>query len=154
LRAAVALQRLLALGHECPVFFRPFGIVGTLSDPALNFRLFLIRWAMKVLRKAGRIANVLPADWAEADDPHRSPLEASCQREPTAGRPTGLAPSYLDFASAAEIVRRYDPDFAEFRRRLNEAGKPKVTRVAIAHKLLTRLSAKARDVREKLAQTA
>jgi transposase len=55
----------------------------------------------------------------------------------------------------AEIVRRYDPDFAEFHHRLNAAGKPKkVTRVAIAHKLLTRLNAKARDVRQKLAQTA
>jgi len=49
----------------------------------------------------------------------------------------------------AEIVRRYDPDFAAFHARLNAAGKPKkVIRVALAHKLLTRLNAKARDVRE------
>jgi transposase len=55
----------------------------------------------------------------------------------------------------AELVRRYDPDFSEFHHRLNAAGKPKkVIRVALAHKLLTRLNAKARDVREKLAQTA
>jgi transposase len=48
----------------------------------------------------------------------------------------------------AEIVRRYDPDFADFHKRLNAAGKPKkVVRVALAHKLLTRLNAKARDVR-------
>ena len=48
----------------------------------------------------------------------------------------------------AELVRRHDPDFAAFHRRLNEAGKPKkVIRIALAHKLLTRLNAKARDVR-------
>ncbi len=48
----------------------------------------------------------------------------------------------------AEIVRRYDPDFAAFHARLTNAGKPKkVIRIALAHKLLTRLNAKARDVR-------
>ena len=55
----------------------------------------------------------------------------------------------------AEIVRRFDPDLAAFHARLNAAGKPKkVTRVALAHKLLVRLNAKARDVRAELAQTA
>lgn len=55
----------------------------------------------------------------------------------------------------AEVVRRYHPDFAAFHRRLNDAGKPKtVIRAALAHKLLTRLNAKARDVRRNLAQTA
>jgi len=50
----------------------------------------------------------------------------------------------------ADVVRRYDPDFADFHRRLQ--GKPKkVIRVAIAHKLLVRLNAKARDVRKQLA---
>jgi transposase len=50
--------------------------------------------------------------------------------------------------TVAEIVRRYDPDFAQFHKRLTLAGKPKkVIRVALAHKLLTRLNAKARDVR-------
>jgi transposase len=48
----------------------------------------------------------------------------------------------------AGIVRRYDPDFAAFDKRLREAGKPKkVIRVALAHKLLVRLNAKAREVR-------
>ena len=52
----------------------------------------------------------------------------------------------------AEIVRRFDQDFADFHARLNAAGKPKkVVRVALAHKLLTRLNAKARDVRNALA---
>lgn len=51
----------------------------------------------------------------------------------------------------AEIVRRHDPDFAEFYRRLNAAGKPKkVVRVALARKLLVRLNAKARDARYQL----
>jgi transposase len=52
----------------------------------------------------------------------------------------------------AEIVRRFDKDFADFHKRLTAAGKPKkVVRTALAHKLLTRLNAKARDVRNALA---
>ena len=48
----------------------------------------------------------------------------------------------------AEVVRRHEPDFAAFHYRLSKAGKPKkVIRAALAHKLLTRLNAKARDVR-------
>jgi len=55
----------------------------------------------------------------------------------------------------AEIVRRYDPDFADFHKRLNSAGKPKkVIRIALAHKLLVRLNAKARDARSQLARPA
>ena len=54
----------------------------------------------------------------------------------------------------AEIVRRFDQDFADFHKRLTAAGKPKkVIRVALAHKLLTRLNAKARDVRAALNHT-
>ena len=54
----------------------------------------------------------------------------------------------------AEIVRRYEPDFAAFHKRLCAAGKPKkVIRTALAHKLLVRLNAKARDARREL-QTA
>ena len=52
----------------------------------------------------------------------------------------------------AELVRRFDQDFANFHTRLTKAGKPKkVIRIALAHKLLTRLNAKARDVRNALA---
>ena len=51
----------------------------------------------------------------------------------------------------AELVRRHDPGFAAFHRRLTLAGKPKkVIRVALAHKLLVRLNAKARDVRRQI----
>jgi transposase len=48
----------------------------------------------------------------------------------------------------AEIASRYDKSLAEFRARLAAAGKEKmVIRIALAHKLLVRLNAKARDAR-------
>jgi transposase len=47
------------------------------------------------------------------------------------------------------VVARYEPEFIAFNDRLRKAGKPaKVVRIAIAHKLLTRLNAKARDLRQ------
>ena len=52
----------------------------------------------------------------------------------------------------AELVRRHNPDFTAFHKRLSDAGKPKkVIRIALAHKLLVRLNAKARDVRAQIA---
>jgi len=55
----------------------------------------------------------------------------------------------------AECVRRHDPDFAAFHQTLKDAGKPrKVIRTALAHKLLVRLNAKARDVRAQFAIAA
>jgi len=49
----------------------------------------------------------------------------------------------------AGVVARYEPDFLAFQQRLAEAGKPKkVIRIALAHKLLIRLNAKAREVRQ------
>jgi transposase len=55
----------------------------------------------------------------------------------------------------ADLVRRYDPGFAAFHRKLTAAGKPrKVIRIAIARKLLVRLNAKARDVRANLTPAA
>ena len=55
----------------------------------------------------------------------------------------------------AAVVRKYDPDFADFHRRLTAAGKPpKVIRVALAHKLIVRLNAKARTVRNELQAAA
>ena len=48
----------------------------------------------------------------------------------------------------ASVVGRYEPDFIAFHQRLSAAGKPrKVIRIALAHKLLIRLNAKAREVR-------
>jgi transposase len=47
------------------------------------------------------------------------------------------------------VVARYEPDFITFQQRLRAAGKPpKVVRIAVAHKLLVRLNAKARQVRQ------
>lgn len=55
----------------------------------------------------------------------------------------------------AELVRRHDPDFKAFHQRLSDAGKPKkVIRIALAHKLIVRLNAKARDARQKIASIA
>jgi transposase len=52
----------------------------------------------------------------------------------------------------ADIARRYDDSLADFHRRLMAAGKPKmVVRVALAHKLLVRLNARARDARAQFA---
>ena len=56
----------------------------------------------------------------------------------------------------AELKKRMPyADFADFHRRLSERGKPKkAIRVALAHKLLVRLNAKARDARRQLAVPA
>jgi transposase len=55
----------------------------------------------------------------------------------------------------AEVVRRYEPDFADLHQRLSAAGKPKkLIRIALARKLLVRLNAKARETRAELAQAA
>lgn len=49
----------------------------------------------------------------------------------------------------ASVAGRYEPDFIAFKQRLADQGKPpKVIRIALAHKLLIRLNAKARDVRQ------
>lgn len=51
----------------------------------------------------------------------------------------------------ASVVGRYEPDFMAFQQRLRAAGKPpKVVRIALAHKLLVRLNAKAREVRQRI----
>jgi len=50
----------------------------------------------------------------------------------------------------ASVVGRHEPDFIAFQQRLSTAGKPrKVIRIALAHKLLVRLNAKAREVRKR-----
>jgi transposase len=55
----------------------------------------------------------------------------------------------------ADIARKYDDGLAAFRNRLLAQGKEKmVVRIALAHKLLVRLNAKARETRAALAQSA
>jgi transposase len=52
------------------------------------------------------------------------------------------------------VVARHEPDFIAFQQRLRTAGKPpKVVRIAVAHKLLIRLNAKAREVRQQMKAT-
>jgi transposase len=52
----------------------------------------------------------------------------------------------------ASVVGRHEPDFMAFQQRLSAAGKPpKVIRIALAHKVLVRLNAKAREVRQQFA---
>jgi len=52
------------------------------------------------------------------------------------------------------VVARHEPDFIVFQQRLRAAGKPpKVVRIAVAHKLLVRLNAKAREVRQRVTPT-
>ena len=54
----------------------------------------------------------------------------------------------------ASVVGSYEPDFIAFQQRLRATGKPpKVVRIALAHKLLVRLNAKARQVRQHMAAT-
>ena len=51
----------------------------------------------------------------------------------------------------ASVCGRHEPDFIAFRERLAAAGKPpKVVRIALAHKLLIRLNAKAKQTRRTL----
>ena len=60
-----------------------------------------------------------------------------------AGKPDALAQSIV-----ASVVRHHELDFAAFAQRLADAGKPlTVVRIALAHKLLIRLNAKARQTR-------
>jgi len=52
-------------------------------------------------------------------------------------------------------LARFEPDFIAFKLRLEQKGKPKMQiRIALAHKLLVRLNAKARDIRVSLANAA
>lgn len=61
----------------------------------------------------------------------------------------GRAPVREILFIVGSVVARYEPDFVAFQDRLRQAGKPpKEVRIAVAHKLLTRLNAKARDLRQ------
>lgn len=67
----------------------------------------------------------------------------------------GRAPVREILFIVASVAGRYEPDFVAFHKRLTAAGKPpKVVRIALAHKLLVRLNAKARQVRQCMAQPA
>jgi transposase len=66
----------------------------------------------------------------------------------------GRAPVREILFIVASVVGRHEPDFIAFQQRLRAAGKPpKVVRIALAHKLLVRLNAKAREVRQHMVAT-
>ena len=70
------------------------------------------------------------------------------KRKVRGGRPTVRQILFI----VASVVGRHEPDFIAFQQRLRAAGiPPKVVRIALAHKLLVRLNAKAREVRQRLA---
>ena len=72
--------------------------------------------------------------------------KSSRKRHIRAGRASVRSILYL----VADIAAKYDQSLAAFKTRLLQAGKPKmVARVALAHKLLVRLNAKAHETREK-----
>jgi transposase len=72
------------------------------------------------------------------------------KRRVRAGRPAVREILFI----VASVVGRHEPDFIAFQQRLRDAGKPpKVVRIALAHKLLVRLNAKAREVRQQPAIT-
>lgn len=90
-------------------------------------------------KAAGKLAGLAPLA--------RDSGKRSGRRSVRGGRSSVRAILFV----VAEVVRRHDPDFADFHRRLSEAGKAKkAIRIALARKLMVRLNAKARDVRREL----
>ena len=105
---------------------------------------------MAEMPEIGTLSNKAVAKLAGLAPIARDSGKSSGRRPVRGGRRSVRATLFV----VAEIVRRFDPDFAEFHRRLNQAGKPKkVVRVALAHKLLTRLNARARDARRDMSKT-
>jgi len=103
---------------------------------------------MAELPEIGTLSNKAVAKLAGLAPLARDSGKKTGQRPVRAGRAGVRSILFV----VAEIVRRFDPDFKAFHQRLCAAGKPKkVVRVALAHKLLVRLNAKARDTRRKLA---
>lgn len=78
-----------------------------------------------------------------------APLAADSGKHQGKRRVRGGRPSVREILFiVASVVGRHEPDFVAFQQRLRAAGKPpKVVRIALAHKLLVRLNAKAREVR-------
>jgi transposase len=73
-------------------------------------------------------------------------------RRPVRGGRAGVRSALV---VVAEVVRRHEPDFAAFHRKLLAAGEPRmVVRVALAREPPVRLDAKARDARRALAGVA
>ena len=85
-----------------------------------------------------------------------APLAADSGNHQGKRRVRGGRPSVREILFiVASVVGRHEPDFVAFQQRLRAAGKPpKVIRIALAHKLLVRLNAKAREVRQRKLQAS
>lgn len=100
---------------------------------------------MAELPEIGSISNKAVAKLAGVAPIAQDSGKAKGKRPIRGGRASVRSILFL----VAEVVRKHEPDFRDFHARLTAAGKPKrVVRVALAHKLLTRLNAKAREVRQ------
>jgi transposase len=107
-----------------------------------------VAWLMADLPEIGTYSNKAIAKLAGlaplADDSGKRQGKRSIR----AGRAAVRSILFL----VAAIAAKYDKTLAAFRDRLLAAGKPKmVVRIALAHKLLVRLNAKARDARAQYA---
>jgi transposase len=99
---------------------------------------------MAELPEIGTLSNKAIAKLAGLAPLARDSGKRNGRRPVRGGRPSVRSILFV----VAEIVRRHNADFAAFHKRLRDAGKPKkVIRIALAHKLLVRLNAKARDAR-------
>jgi transposase len=91
-------------------------------------------------KRISKLAGVAPL--AQDSGQHQG------KRTVRGGRPAVREILYM----VAGVAGRYEPDFIAFQKRLRASGKPcKVVRIALAHKLLVRLNAKAREVRQRMA---
>jgi transposase len=103
---------------------------------------------MADLPEIGTVSNKAIAKLAGLAPLARDSGQAKGRRRVRGGRASVRSILFV----VADLVRRHNADFADFHRRLSERGKPKkAIRVAVAHKLLVRLNAKARDARRQLA---
>lgn len=99
---------------------------------------------MADLPEIGTIGNKAVAKLAGLAPIARDSGKIAGKRRVRGGRSTVRSILFV----VAEIVRRHEPDFIAFHRKLSQAGKPKkLIRIALARKLLVRLNAKAREVR-------
>jgi len=94
-------------------------------------------------KATAKLAGVAPL--ASQSGNHDGPRRACGGRE----RPRSI------LFIAAGLAARHEPDIRDFDKRLTKKGKPRmVVRMALAHKLLTRLNAKAHEIRAKMAEDA
>jgi transposase len=109
-----------------------------------------VAWLMADLPEIGLFSNKAVAKLAGLAPIADDSGARTGKRHIRGGRPAIRSILFL----VADIARRFDQSLDRFHQKLTQAGKPKmVVRVALAHKLLVRLNAKARDARTQYAAT-